>query len=71
MLPQHTHEHDREWIEGMISDVPFEYQPRVCSGYDVVYREAYQSETVEHRKINAARKAANERLRVYLGKALK
>ncbi len=71
MLPQHMHDHDEKWIKGMLERVPFEYQPKVCSGYDAIYREAYQAELVDHKKINAARKAANERLRVYLGKALK
>lgn len=71
IIPRHAHEHDVKWIEGLLGYVPDIYQQKVCSNYDAIYRDAYQAEPTEHRKVNAARTAANTRLRVYLSRALK
>ena len=43
---------------------------RAIEGYKKVFKAAYDAEPVEHKKSNAARRAANTRLREFVKKLL-
>jgi len=59
------HDHDKAWANGMIARLPYHYRQVAIDGYANVYSEAYDNEPVEHKKANAARFAANTRLREF------
>lgn len=64
------HPHDFKWICEQIARLPVHLQPRAEAGYSLVYQEAHDAEPVEHKKENAARFAANTRLRKFVEKVL-
>lgn len=62
------HPHDAQWYSEQIKRLPVPLQRKATDGYALVWREAYGAEPAEHRRSNAARRAANTRLREYVEK---
>lgn len=60
------HETDREWVTSQIKRLPAEFRSDTWERYEALYWDVYNNEPVNHKKENAARKAANNRLRVFL-----
>jgi hypothetical protein len=69
-LPKNTHPHDKNWIISQIQQLPARLRHIAIQGYDAEYTEAHTAEKVEHAKENAARRAANTRLRLYVKKVI-
>lgn len=63
-----VHRHDEEWVKEQLKSIKPEYRSVAWEGYQAVYSEAYHNEPVEHKKSNAARRAANTRLRLFVDK---
>lgn len=61
---------DAKWIKQQLERIPQRYRQQAIDGYSEVYQSAYDAEPVGHRKENAARFAANTRLREYVYKVL-
>jgi len=59
---------DAKWIRQQLESIPQRYRQQAIDGYSAAYKSAYDAE--EHRKENAARFAANTRLRKYVEKVL-
>lgn len=70
MLPERYHQHDKKWIEEHLKKLPPSALATAIRGYEKVFSESYDSEPVEHKKMNKARFAANTRLREYVGKII-
>ena len=64
------HKLDQPWIRQQLNQLPLEQRKTAQQGYQVTYKAAYEAEPVEHMKSNAARRAANTRLREYVKKVL-
>ena len=64
------HKLDQAWIRQQLNQLPLEQRKTAQQGYQVTYKAAYEAESVEHMKSNAARRAANTRLREYVKKVL-
>ena len=64
------HPHDAQWYSEQIKSLPVPLQRKAMEGYELVWLAAYEAEDVEHRRSNAARRAANIRLREYVEKIL-
>lgn len=62
------HDHDKKWHSEMIASLPYKYRITAISGYADAYEAAYDSEPALHKKTNAARFAANTRLREFCAK---
>lgn len=65
MLPK-AHQHDIKWIREQLSKLPVASQQVARDGYERVFTESYHAEPNEMRKENAARFAANTRLRQFV-----
>lgn len=61
---------DARWIRQQLERIPQRYRQKAVDGYSDAYQSAYDAEPIEHRKENAARFAANTRLRIFIDKAL-
>lgn len=59
---------NKRWLDGVISRLPARYQAKARKGWQDTYDEAYAAEPIEHQKQNAARRAANTRLRQFVGR---
>ena len=70
MLPKHAHKDDISWIKEQLSKLPVAYRTKAVKGYDAAYEEAFDAESLEHKKENRARFAANTRLRRYVERVL-
>lgn len=70
MLPERYHQHDRKWIEEQLKKLPPSALTTAIRGYEKVFSENYDSEPIEHKKMNKARCAANTRLREYVKKVI-
>ena len=70
MLPERYHLHDKKWIEEQLKKLPPFAVRRAIEGYEKVFSESYDSEPIEHKKMNVARYAANTRLRKYIKKII-
>lgn len=70
MLPKRHHQHDRKWIEEQLKKLPPSALATAIKGYEKVFSESYDSEPIEHKKMNKARFAANTRLREYVEKII-
>lgn len=57
-----VHKHDVRWVNEQLNKLPYEYKQKAREGYERAWQEAYELEPVEHKKSNAARRAANLRL---------
>lgn len=62
------HPHDAQWYSEQIKSLPVPLQRKAKDGYAQVWLDAYDAEPAEHRRSNAARRAANTRLREYVEK---
>lgn len=60
------HPHDKKWVAQQISGLPPRFRGKAKIGYESAYLEALDAEPVEHKKENAARFAANSRLRAFV-----
>ncbi len=56
----------RDWYKQQLAQLPPGYQKKAREGYERAWQEAYDLEPVEHKKSNAARRAANIRLRRFV-----
>lgn len=61
---------DAKWIKQQLERIPPRYRQQAMDGYSEAYQSAYDAEPAEHRKENAARFAANTRLRKFIDKVL-
>lgn len=68
MLPERYHPHDAKWLEEQLKKLPPSALSTAIRGYEKVFSESYDSEPVEHKKMNKARFYANTRLREYVEK---
>lgn len=59
---------DSEWYHAQLRQIPIELRQRAVDGYRRVWLEAYEAEPVCHKKENAAARAANVRLREFVGR---
>lgn len=64
------HKLDQQWIKQQLSLIPPAYKTQAIEGYKRVFKEAYDAEPIDHMKSNAARRAANTRLRLFVKKLL-
>lgn len=70
MIPTHHHPDDARWLSDQLAQLPLRLRERAAAGYSAAYQAAYESEPMEHKRENAARFAANSRLRLFVRKAL-
>lgn len=70
MMPCKFHQHDAQFIKAQINKLPQALKTTAIDGYERVYKDAWDSEPIEHKKSNSARRAANTRLREYVEKIL-
>ena len=71
MLPTHHHKDDAKWIKDQLRKLPNHLTSNAMEAYSGVYLAAINAEPEEHKKENAARFAANSRLRIYVGNVLR
>ena len=71
MLPSAHHKDDMTWIAEQLRKLPGELRGPAADAYAKVYQAAHDAEPAEHKKDNAARYAANTRLRVYVKRVRK
>lgn len=62
---------DAEWIEGQIKNFSTAAKHQIVTLYADVYRAAWDEEPVPYRQENAARRAANKRLRLHIAQYLR
>lgn len=65
------HKDDKKWIDEQLRKLPGHLRAKASDAYSSVYAEAMSTEPEEHKKENAARFAANSRLRIYVGNVLR
>lgn len=65
------HKDDKKWIDDQLKKLPGHLRAKASDSYSSVYAEAMSTEPEEHKKENAARFAANSRLRIYVGNVLR
>lgn len=68
VMPANYFPHDAIWINEKLSLCSPVERVKVCAAYSIAYTEALDTEPREIRKENAGRRAANERLRIYIDK---
>lgn len=61
---------DARWVKEQLESIPPRYRQQAMDGYSDAYQSAHDAEPATHRKENAARFAANTRLRKYVDKVL-
>lgn len=64
--PDCAHDADKDWISDQIEKLPPQMRFKAVSGYESVFSKAADNEPVDHKKVNAGRKAANTRLRLFV-----
>lgn len=69
--PGCTHVDDKEWVSEILMKLTPQMRAKAAIGYEAVFKEAYDNELVAHKKTNKARKAANQRLRLFVDKFYK
>ncbi|MBP2856158.1 hypothetical protein J8657_00920 [Dickeya oryzae] len=57
---------DAAWIQEQLGKLPTGQRGKIAYAYAEAYRAAHDAEPVTYRQENAGRKAANERLRLYV-----
>ena len=65
------HKDDKKWIDEQLRKLPGHLRVKASDAYSGVYLAAINAEPEEHKKENAARFAANSRLRVYVDNVLR
>ena len=66
IMPENFSQLDRLWISDQLSRLDPVTRMKVSKAYDVVFLESWENETVDFRKENSARYAANTRLRKFV-----
>lgn len=66
LMPEHYFQHDEKWIRDMLLKLKPSVRNRVAIKYSKIYQEYFEKECIHHKKENSARKAANERLRLFI-----
>ena len=69
-LPVWHSEKDAQWLTEHLLKLHPQNRITACTGYSQAYREAFESQSVEFKKENSARKAANTRMRKFVDKCL-
>lgn len=64
-LPGICHEDDKKWIESILIPLTEPHRAKARESYSDIYYATRESETVEHKKDNKARREANIRLRTF------
>jgi hypothetical protein len=67
-MPSHYHPDDAKIISARLGMLEPVLRSEVCAAYAKAYLEAWEAESVPHKKHNKARFAANTRLRIFIGK---
>ena len=62
------HKQDQKWFREQLAKIPAAYIQQAKDGYQSVWENAYNYESIEHKKQNSARRAANIRLREFVKK---
>ena len=57
---------DEPWVIRQINQLPQKLRQRALTGYEEAFKEAFEKEPISYKKDNAARRAANTRLREYV-----
>lgn len=60
---------DEKWYHEQLRKVPMLYKQKATEGYRKVWIEAYEAEPEEHKKENAASRAANLRLSEFVNQS--
>lgn len=69
MMPEHYHPSDKDWILHRLQSLPTApLRRKASSGYSAAYQAAHDAEPCEHKKNEAARRAANLRLRRFVSR---
>lgn len=66
MLPNRFYVADAKWLEEQLAKLPVNIALEICGKYSAAYRDAFDAESLEHKRENAGRKAANTRLRKFV-----
>jgi hypothetical protein len=69
-LPVNHSDRDAVWLSEQLLKLKPQHRITACVGYSQAYTEAFTLQDVEHKKENAARKAANTRLRHFVKRCL-
>lgn len=69
-MPSNHSPADAEWIEHALLMLSPAHQLRARVAYSEAYAEAYNSEPIEHKRENIARRTANHRLRCFRDKCM-
>ncbi|WP_337161908.1 hypothetical protein [Xenorhabdus bovienii] len=67
-MPSHFYPDDGAWIQETLAKLRASTRAKITAKYSEVYQAAWDSEPVSYRKDNAARRAANIRLREFVTK---
>ncbi|WP_274725083.1 hypothetical protein [Xenorhabdus bovienii] len=67
-MPSHFYPDDGAWIQETLAKLRASTRAKITSKYSEVYQTAWDEESVSYRKDNAARRAANIRLREFVTK---
>lgn len=62
------HPHDKKFITEQLRELPYSMHNKAITGYQSAYIAAHDAEPIDHKKSNAARSAANTRLREFVKK---
>lgn len=65
-----VHKHDVKWVQQQLNRLPMQYKQKARQGYEQAWKEAHDAEPVDHKKSNAARRAANTRLRLFVERVI-
>ena len=69
-LPRNHNEDDAKWLESQLTTLRPQHQIQARAAYSDVYSTAYSNEPVSHKKLNAARRGANLRMRKFVDACL-
>lgn len=61
---------NNKWVDQQIQKLPFNLRVKARANWHLVYNEVFDNEQDPNYKTNRARRAANIRLRVYVGRVL-
>ena len=67
-MPESCHKDDEQWIFSKLATLHQDERMKICSAYTKAFNLAHDAEPLRHRKDGKARFAANNRLRIYIGK---
>ncbi|WP_232370054.1 hypothetical protein [Xenorhabdus lircayensis] len=67
-MPSHFYPDDGAWIQEMLAKLRASTRAKITAKYSEIYQAAWDDEAVSYQKDNAARRAANIRLREFVVK---